>query len=116
MAQDYYRNRAEILHQLVVERSKQGFIYPWECTIMANFVEEREKDAAPFSAFIIGCFLQLLTQVQRSEELLTAIGCLGRSLCNSFHKEVTARRLEIVEAALLAVYRVKGWSDNYDDE
>lgn len=116
MAQDYYRSRANVLHALVVERSKQGFIYPWECTIIANFVKEREQEAAPFSTFLIECFLQLLTHVKRSEELLTAIGFLGRSLCNTFHEEVTARRLQIVKAALSAVCRVRGWSDNYDDE
>ena len=114
--QAYYENRVGALQELVVKRFKQGFIYPWECNIMAIFIEKREDDAEPFATFLVECLLQLLTQLQRSEKLLIAIGWLGRSLCRTFYNEVTARRQEIVKAALSAAHRVNSWPHSYDAE
>lgn len=104
--QDYYKDRGDILKELVLKRSNQGLIYPWECNIIAGFVEGGEEDTASFSTFFIKCLLKLLAGVRQSEELLSAIGNLGISLWGVFTKEMTDRGPEIIKAVLPALGRV----------
>ena len=111
MARIDFEDRTYDLQELVAERSRQGFIYPWECGIMADFVNEQEEEAAPFSTFLIQSFIQLLTRVQCSEVLLNAVRTFGERLYHVFHEKAILRRTEIVKGMLVALSKSPSVSD-----